>query len=91
MEMSAGQIFDCNHDVISDEMGTPESVNYFREQYITPAFEKSYETGQMIQDAFWQAVCDYQRSGFIQGFKAGVQLINDCMPGKALKTQARFS
>ena len=81
MLLDAGTIFDRNEAVISAAMGTPESAELFREQYITPTLEASSQDGQEIQAAFWAAVCDYQREGFITGFKAAVQLLMGCIPG----------
>jgi len=80
MILSAGNIFDSNAVAISEAMGTPESVESFRGEYITPTFEKDSHAGQAIEAAFMTACCDYQRGGFIQGFKAAVQLLSECMP-----------
>ena len=85
MLLDAGMIFDRNEAAFSAAMGTPESVEHFREQYITPTLEASSQDGQEIQAAFWDAVCDYQREGFITGFKAAVQLLMNCMPGDAAR------
>ena len=85
MLLDAGTIFDRNEAAYSAAMGTPESAAAFREQYIEPTFEASSQDGQEIQAAFWAAVCDYQREGFITGFKATVQLLMCCMPGDAAR------
>ena len=81
MLLDVGTIFDKNEATFSTAMGTPESAATFREQYIRPTFEVCRQDGQKIQAAFWAAVCDYQREGFITGFKAAVQLLTECMPG----------
>ena len=83
MKFDAGMIFDGNEAAISAAMGTPESATSFRERFIEPALIACSQTGQKeyspkqddLQAAFWAAVCDYQRGGFIQGFKAAVQLL----------------
>ncbi|MDR0326578.1 MAG: hypothetical protein LBI19_10870 [Oscillospiraceae bacterium] len=82
MILDAGTIFDRNEAAYSAAMGTPESSGRFREQYIDPAFETDTRAGQKIEAAFWGAVCEYQREGFITGFKAAAQLLMGCMPVK---------
>jgi len=79
--LDVGTIFDRNEAAFSAAMGTPESAKNFQEQYITPTLEAHRQDGQEIQAAFWAAVCDYQREGFITGFKAAAQLLIGCMPG----------
>ena len=81
MLLDAGAIFDAQPETFSKAMGTPQSAEYFSTTYIDHAFEESHKSGTEMQAAFWAVVCDYQREGFITGFKAAAQLLMGCMPG----------
>jgi len=85
MILDAGTIFDANEAAFSAAMGTPESVTAFNEQYIEPALKEHRQDERGLQAAFWKAVCDYQRGGFIAGFQAATQLLMSCMPGNIAK------
>ena len=81
--LDAGTIFDSNEAAFSAAMGTLDSAVFFRERYLDPATEADFKTGFEIEGAFLNAVCEYQREGFIIGFKAAVQLLMECMPSGA--------
>jgi len=85
MVLDAGMIFDRNHEIISQEMGMPESIGNFTEQFINPVYDVDYQDGDKIQSAFWKALCDYQREGFIQGFNSAVQLLMNSMTKNTAK------
>jgi len=87
MILDAGTLFDTNEAAFSAAMGTPESMATFNEQYIEPALKEHRQDGQELQAAFWKAVCDYQRGGFIAGFQAATQLLMSCMPGNVERGQ----
>ena len=69
----------------SEEIGTPEASERFQEQFITPEFEADTQSGWEMEAAYLDAVCAYQRDGFITGFKAAVQLLMSCMPDGAAR------
>lgn len=75
MMLDAGMIFDNNATRFSLEAGTPKSAEAFRERYITPAYARSYEEGTAIEEAYGDAIRDYQRDGFIVGFRAVILLL----------------
>jgi len=72
-------LFDSNAVAFADAAGTPGSSDAFQEKYITPLFEEKHRQGREMEAAYLAAACDYQRGGFIIGFKAAVQLLADCM------------
>ena len=81
MKLDAGKIFDTNEVAISAGMGTPASAEYFREGFIDLVSKVDNRVGRELEAAFLEAICDYQREGFIIGFKSAFQLLMDCMPG----------
>ena len=78
MLLNAEKIFDANAVEFSAAMGTPEDAAAFNEKYIQPAIAENTKKGIGMDCAFWLAGGSYQRSGFIAGFKAAVQLLLDC-------------
>jgi hypothetical protein len=79
--LDPGTIFDTNEEAFSLEAGTPKSAERFHREHIAPVFEADYEVGTELECAYNKAVDDWQRDGFIVGFRAAVQLLVCCMPG----------
>ena len=71
-------LFDCNADAFAAAAGTPESSDAFMEKYISPVFEENHQQGREMEAAYLEAICDYQRDGFVVGFKTAANLLTDC-------------
>ena len=82
MKLDARAIFTASPESFSQAMGTPESVEAFREKFITPAFERNPDEGHEIEFAFWEALRDFQESAFVVGFNAAAQLLMSCTQGE---------
>ena len=78
MLLDAETIFDRNLTAFSTAAGTPDSSKNFRREYIAPALESCYRDGAALEAAYGAVISDYQRNGFIIGFKAAVQLLMSC-------------
>ena len=79
MKFDAKTLFAQNAQEFADAAGIPESSNAFYENHISPAVEKDYRRGRDLEAGYLAAISDYQRDGFIIGFKAAVQLLTSCM------------
>ena len=75
----AKRIFDSNLTHFSNLAGTPKSAEVFQDEYILPAYKRRTGEGTALDEAYGEAIADFQRDGFVVGFNTAVQLLMGCM------------
>ena len=74
---SAKFMFENNIAEIHSQLGEPESVKSFTENYITPALKADSQSD--IEIVFVEAISDCQFDGFVLGFNTAVKFLIGCV------------
>ena len=77
--LDAREIFNHNHEEISESIGMPESYNNFYKQFVDTLYSKDWDAGRNMEDLFLTTVCDFQEDAYVFGFNQAMQLLTDSL------------